>query len=207
MTDKDSVYYQLPAVMPLPHRPQGAEDLPRWAGEIHAAIYDNHIPQTDRIENMVMVGETLEERPDAIGSRRFFYHRPAGSEYGALYCDVRYGGENYWDLLSFAEVTEGAPTLAFKASIAPSTGDSIEDEAMREFDIADSMPNKYLTYVGGVLDLMELYDTGMTKRYEKQFNYTGSVLDDIVLTRMSDSETWTKTLTYVGGVLEEIEVT
>ena len=202
MTDKDSVYYQLPAVMPLPHRPQGEEDLPRWAGEVHAAIYDNYIPQTDRIENMIMIGQTLEERPPAIGSRRLFYHIPAGDdEDGTLYLDVRYGDENWWDTISFAEVAEGV------AKTALAVGDSIEDEAMREFDIADSMPNKYLTYVGGVLDLMELHDTGMTKRYEKQFNYTGSVLDDIVLTRMSDSATWTKALTYVGGALEEIEVT
>ena len=205
MTDKDSVFYQLPAIMPLPHRPQGGEDLPRWAEEIHAAIYDNYIPQTDRIENMVMVGETLEERPDAIGSRRFFYHRPTGEPEGALYMDARYGGENFWDLISSAEVKQGVPTPAAPSTSVPDT--ETGDEAMREFGLADAMPNKYLTYVGGVLDLMELHDTDMTKMYEKQFNYTGSVLDDIVLTRMSDSETWTKTLTYSGGVLEEIEAT
>jgi hypothetical protein len=202
MTDRDTTFYQLPAVMPIPHRPQSEEDLHRWAKEIHDAIYDNYIPQTDRIENMIMIGQTLEERPPAVGSRRFFYHIPADAEDDAvLYLDVRYGGRNYWDTISLSEVAEGFT----KASPIVDVGDSIEDEAMREFAIADSMPNKYLTYVSGVLDLMELHDTGMVKRYEKQFNYTGSVLDTIVLTRMSDSETWTKTLTYVGGVLEEIE--
>lgn len=104
---------------------------------------------------------------------------------------------------AFIDTSEKSGTATWEPIIAGGIG---SDEGMREFSVADSMPNKYLTYVGGVLDLMELHDTGMTKRYEKQFNYTGSVLDDIVLTRVSDSATWTKTLTYVGGVLEEIEV-
>ena len=203
MIARDTTFYQLPAIMDVPKRPRGVDDLERWAKEMHSSIYDSYIPQTDRIENMIMIGQTLAERPPAVGSRRFFYHIPADDEDAAvLYLDVRYGGRNYWDIISFAEVAEGIT----KASPLI-TGDTIEDEAMREFDIADSMPNKYLSYVGSLLDLMELYDTGMTKRYEKQFNYTGSVLDTIVLTRMSDSETWTKTLTYAGSVLEEIEVT
>jgi hypothetical protein len=42
-----------------------------------------------------MVGEDLTTRPDAIGSRRFFYHRPNRR----LYLDVRYGDENFWDLV------------------------------------------------------------------------------------------------------------
>jgi hypothetical protein len=103
---------------------------------------------------------------------------------------------------AFIDTSEKSGTATWEPIVAGSVG---SDAAMREFGIADSMPNKYLTYVAGVLDLIELHDTGMTKRYEKQFNYTGSVLDDIVLTRMSDSATWTKTFTYVGGVLEEIE--
>ena len=95
MTELDETFYQLPAIMAMPHRPQSEEDLFRWAREVHAAIYDNYIPQTDRIENMVMVGETLEERPNAIGSRRYFYHRPNR----ILYLDVRYEGENFWDIV------------------------------------------------------------------------------------------------------------
>jgi hypothetical protein len=114
MTDSnDAVFYQLPAVMPVPHRPQQAfrsspgdegwdeeiqqsvDEIFRWASEMHSSIYDNYIPQADRIENMVMVGETLAERPDAIGSRRFFYHRPNA----VLYIDVRYGGVNSWNIV------------------------------------------------------------------------------------------------------------
>ena len=111
--EKDATYYGLPAVMPVPHRPASQEDLFRWCKEMHASIYDSYIPQTDRIENMVMVGETIGERPTAIGSRRFFYHRPEG----ALYLDVRYGGRDYWDLIAFAEEKEGEP-------ITPSLPDS-----------------------------------------------------------------------------------
>lgn len=118
MTDKDATYYQLPAVMGVPHRPEGTvkplesmdpEDIERWgtemfsavdalldwSKEMHSSIYDNYIPQTDRIENMNMVGETLTERPDAIGSRRFYYHRPNRT----LYLDVRYGGDDFWDIV------------------------------------------------------------------------------------------------------------
>jgi hypothetical protein len=82
----------------------------------------------------------------------------------------------------------------------------VDDEGMHEFAVADAQPNKYLNYVGGVLDTIDIYDATPTKLYEKQFNYVGGVLDNIVLTRISDSATWTKTLTYAGGVLEEIEV-
>mgnify|MGYP001102844903 CR=1 FL=1 len=114
----DEIFYQLPAVMPVPHRPEGkvdpppsmeaddverwakqiyeaVDDLMRWSTEMHSSIYDNYIPQTDRIENLTMVGENLNTRPDAIGSRRFFYHRPNRR----LYLDVRYGDENFWDLV------------------------------------------------------------------------------------------------------------
>lgn len=108
MTDSDSTFYQLPAVMPVPHRPQNGEDVLRWAKEMHESIYDSYIPQTDRIENMIMVGKTMEERPEAIGSRRFFYYRPAGETgIGDLYLDVRYGGENYWEKVTSADVAEG----------------------------------------------------------------------------------------------------
>jgi hypothetical protein len=107
MTDTDATFYQLPAVMPVPHRPQNEEDVLRWSKEMHEAIYDNYIPQTDRIENMIMIGETLSERPAAIGSRRLFYYRPAAE----LYLDTRYGGENYWDLISTSEEAAGQPML------------------------------------------------------------------------------------------------
>lgn len=201
--ERETTFYGLPAVMAVPHRPASQEDLFRWCSEMHSSIYDGYIPQTDRIETMIMIGKTLEERPPAVGSRRFFYHIPAEAEDDAvLYLDVRYGGRNYWDVISFSEVAEGVAKASPIIAPLPST---ITDEAMREFAIADAMPNKYLSYVGSQLDLMELHDTDLTKTYEKQFNYTGSVLDTIVLTRMSDSETWTKTLTYAGGVLEEIE--
>jgi len=118
---EESTFYQLPAVMPVPHRPEvnivapdlddmesvkdyakelhkAVEDLGRWSKEMHSSIYDTYIPQADRIENLTMVGETIAERPTALGSRRFFYHRPNR----ALYMDVRYGGTNEWDLV-FAE--------------------------------------------------------------------------------------------------------
>ena len=95
MSELEETYYQLPAVMNVPHRPEAEEDLLDWAKEMHSSIYDNYIPQTDRIENMNMVGETVTERPDAIGSRRFFYHRPNRT----LYLDVRYGGEDFWDIV------------------------------------------------------------------------------------------------------------
>lgn len=114
----DSVFYQLPAVMPVPHRPEGnvhmpesleeealqrwaseindaVEDLLRWSKEMHSSIYDNYIPQTDRIENMIMVDENLSNRPPANGSRRFFYHRPTRK----LYLDVRSGDDNYWEIV------------------------------------------------------------------------------------------------------------
>jgi hypothetical protein len=68
---------------------------------MHSSIYDNYIPQTDRIENLTMVGEDLSRRPSAIGSRRFFYHRPARK----LYMDVRYGDTNSWDLVFSEEAT------------------------------------------------------------------------------------------------------
>jgi len=100
VTDEET-YYQLPAVMAMPHRPQSQEDLLRWCTEVHSSIFDNYIPQTDRIENMVMVGETLTERPDAIGSRRFYYHRPNRT----LYLDVRYGGDDFWDIVFSTDAT------------------------------------------------------------------------------------------------------
>lgn len=126
MTDTDATFYQLPAVMPVPHRPQSAEDVLRWAKEMHESIYDNYIPQTDRIENMIMVGKTMEERPEAIGSRRFFYYRPADeSGDGLLYLDVRYGGENYWELISFAEVAEGIASSRASLSIGVGEAEGI----------------------------------------------------------------------------------
>ena len=114
----ETTYYQLPAVIPVPHRPEGmvapltsldeegltqwgtgmfqaVEDLLRWSKEMHSSIYDSYIPQTDRIENMVMVGADLSTRPSAIGSRRFFYHRPNRK----LFLDVRDGDTDYWDLV------------------------------------------------------------------------------------------------------------
>ena len=122
MTELEETYYQLPAVMAVPFRPEGTvkplvsmdpEDIKQWGSdmfsavdglldwskEMHSSIYDNYIPQTDRIENMNMVGETLTERPDAIGSRRFFYHRPNRT----LYLDVRYGGDDFWDIVFSTE--------------------------------------------------------------------------------------------------------
>lgn len=119
MAEKDSsVFYQLPAVLPVPYRPKSAisfpeagehgvnpawasaveqslADLSRWSVEMHSSIYDNYIPQTDRIENMVMVGESPSARPAPIGSRRLFYDRPRK----VLYIDVRYGDSNYWDIV------------------------------------------------------------------------------------------------------------
>ena len=131
MTDSDSTFYQLPAVMPVPHRPQNGEDVLRWAKEMHESIYDNYIPQTDRIENMIMVGKTLEERPAPIGSRRLFYYRPGGEEEdSALYLDVRYGGDNHWELISFAEVAEGIQS----SKLALGTGGEGEDVTLDTTD-------------------------------------------------------------------------
>jgi len=62
---------------------------------MHSSIYDTYIPQADRIENMIMIGESAAEQPTAIGSRRLFYDRPRKK----LYLDVRYGGDNYWDIV------------------------------------------------------------------------------------------------------------
>jgi len=131
MAEMDNTFYQIPAIMPTPHRPQGrialpegeglddlnawsgdvvgvVDDLLRWSREMHSSIYDSYIPQTDRIENMIMIGQTIEERPRAIGSRRFFYLLPDGpDEDGVLYLDARYGDKNWWDVISFAEVAEG----------------------------------------------------------------------------------------------------
>lgn len=137
--DQETTFYSLPAVMPVPYRPQavrlpedpeddawagGVEsaimDLNRWASDMHRSIYDNYIPQTDRIENMVMVGETLSGRPDAIGSRRFFYHRPNN----VLYLDVRYAGENFWDIVfsQDASIIE-LDTTNFDGILSPTDAD------------------------------------------------------------------------------------
>lgn len=131
---RDETFYQLPAVMPVPHRPQSDEDLLRWAKEMHAAIYDNHIPQVDRIENMIMVGETLDERPAAIGSRRLFYH--LSDEDQVLYIDVGRDGESYWDAVlnasSFKSLTSGLPTGSGSELISLNTDDF--DEVLSEDD-------------------------------------------------------------------------
>lgn len=82
----------------------------------------------------------------------------------------------------------------------------IDDEAVREFAIADAQPIKELTYLAGVLDEITIYDATPTKLYTKTFNYVGGVLMSITLLRHSDSEEWTKTLTYDTGVLQKIEV-
>jgi hypothetical protein len=114
----EPTFYQIPAVLPVPYRPvpipnlpelddldsvkdwaasvEGAlRDISRWSIDMHSSIYDNHITSADRVENLTMIGEKLSERPSAIGSRRFFYHRPNR----ALYMDVRSGTENYWDIV------------------------------------------------------------------------------------------------------------
>jgi hypothetical protein len=113
-------YYQLPAVMLVPNRPgrapsppSGDEDLERWAAEandsfsdlarwaqqIHSAIFDSYIPQTDRIENMIMVGTGTTERPAAIGSRRFYYDLATR----ILYLDVRDGDTEAWEVVFSSE--------------------------------------------------------------------------------------------------------
>jgi hypothetical protein len=70
-------------------------DLARWAQQIHSAIFDSYIPQTDRIENMIMVGTGTSERPDPIGSRRFYYDLATR----VLYLDVRDGGTEAWEIV------------------------------------------------------------------------------------------------------------
>lgn len=144
-------YYQLPAVMLVPNRPgrapnppSGEEDLERWAAEandsfsdlarwaqqIHSAIFDSYIPQTDRIENMIMVGTGTAERPAPIGSRRLYYDLATR----ILYLDVRDGDTEAWEVVFSSE---GAivvlDTSNFGKVLGPSDGnlqdamDTIDD--------------------------------------------------------------------------------
>lgn len=101
----------------------------------------------------------------------------------------------------------GSKFIAFLTDIPGKGRLALEETetAMYMFALADGMPNKYLNYVGGVLDTIDYYDDVPTKIYEKTFNYTGGILTSIVLERVSDSATWTKTLTYDTGVLTEVE--
>ena len=145
------------------------------------------ILKMDSTEDVVMVGDV-----DAAGENNLYL-------YGAYERPIY-------------QPTTGTPGLKFIAFLSdlPGKGEGKEEEesAMYMFSLADGMPNKYLSYVGGVLDLIEYYtdDTTPVKVYEKQFNYTGGLLTSIVLTRLSDMETWTKTLTYdVDEYLTEVE--
>ena len=182
------VTFNIPSLLPLQAVPQEPDPgkMLVYIQALHNYLADDR-QKIARAVNVLAYYRNLfgitADQPDAVDSKSFFIREDTAE--------------------AFVDTSEKSGTPTWEPIIAGGIG---SDEGMREFSIADSMPNKYLTYVGGVLDLMELHDTGMTKRYEKQFNYTGSVLDDIVLTRVSDSATWTKTLTYVGGVLEEIEV-
>lgn len=88
-------FYGIPAILPLPHGPQGDEDVLRWAQEIHRILYDSYIPQADRIENMVMVGESFTTRPDPIGSRRYFFDRTLSN----LWLDVLTESGAEWVLI------------------------------------------------------------------------------------------------------------
>ena len=182
------ITFNIPSLLPLQAVPQEPD-----AGKMLAYIQSLHNYLTDDRQKIARAVNVLAYYKNIFGVTA---DQPAPANSKTFYIS-----EDTAE--AFIDTSEKSGTATWEPIIAGGIG---SDEGMREFSVADSMPNKYLTYVGGVLDLMELHDTGMTKRYEKQFNYTGSVLDEIVLTRVSDSATWTKTLTYVGGVLEEIEV-
>jgi hypothetical protein len=67
--------YTLPAVMPLPAMPLKEDELLQWAKQVQAILQNTYIPQTDRIENMIMSEDGIGRRPAPIGSRRLFYDR------------------------------------------------------------------------------------------------------------------------------------
>ena len=92
-------FYGIPAVLPLPIGPQAEDDVLRWAKELHRVLYDTYIPQADRIENMIMVGESIATRPDPIGSRRYFFSKSPDLEYGNLYIDVFLEDSAQWVLI------------------------------------------------------------------------------------------------------------
>lgn len=92
-------FYGIPAILGLPHKPDSENDILRWAREAHDVLYNSYIPQTDRIENMVMVGESIATRPDPIGSRRYFFSITPGEEYGNLYIDVYVEENARWVLV------------------------------------------------------------------------------------------------------------
>jgi hypothetical protein len=143
------------------------------------------ILKMDDSEDVIMIGDV-----DAVGENNLYL-------YGA------YARPIY-------QPTTGTPGLKFIAFLSDIPGGLEKQEevndAMYEWALADGLPNKYMTYVDGALDTIDLYDSTPTKLYEKQFNYTSGLLTSIVLTRLSDMETWTKTMTYdIDDYLTEVE--
>jgi hypothetical protein len=80
----------LDPVMALPNAPLEEEELLEWAKEVHVVLQNSYVPQVDRVENMIMMDNQDGRRPDAKGSRRFFYN----SHENKLYFDRKTGGKD-----------------------------------------------------------------------------------------------------------------
>lgn len=197
----ESVYYQLPAVMPVPHRPEGSisrlesmdeealqrwggevyeaiQDLLRWSKEMHSSIYDNYIPQTDRIENMVMVDEDISKRPAPIGSRRFFYHRPNRK----LFLDVRVDDENFWDLVFSEEaLTIVLDTSNFNKILGPT--DSDLQQAMDTLDDHIHAAEEITVNTAGFTGILGVTDDEVQHALDTidiHSHYLGDLLDVLI---------------------------
>lgn len=86
-------YYTLAPVMRLPLRPEDSEELLDYIRELHDILQEHYIPQSDRIENMIMVGETR-RRPDPKGMRQYYFDENRRTLY--LDCMSRETNEPTW---------------------------------------------------------------------------------------------------------------
>jgi len=76
--------FALNATMKLPPYPMHQNELLKFCQQLYWQLQTNYIPQTDRIENMTMVGLD-EQRPDPVGLRQMFF----ATDTATLYIDVK----------------------------------------------------------------------------------------------------------------------
>jgi len=64
---------KLDPTLELPNEPKDLQELIDWARQFRTTVSDSYMKTADRVENLIMMDEGLDRRPEPQGSGRLFY--------------------------------------------------------------------------------------------------------------------------------------